>query len=134
MLAGSLHMPLSAEGLRYVGRISDEEKWDALSGALAVVVPSRWESLSLLALEAFSQGTPIVANRASEVLQGQVKRSGAGALYADRDSFTAAVREVAKRRAQLGRSGQAFAARHTWDKVLGAYREEIARILEDVKQ
>jgi glycosyltransferase involved in cell wall biosynthesis len=131
VLAGALHMALGGERLRYVGRISDEDKWDALAGALAVVIPSRWESLSLLALEAFAQGTPIVANGESEVLRGQVRRSRAGELYTDSASFAAAVNRVAKRRAQLGRSGRAFAAKHSWDKVLNAYREEIARIVED---
>jgi glycosyltransferase involved in cell wall biosynthesis len=131
VLAGALHMRLEGEGVRYVGRISDQEKWDALAGALAAVIPSRWESLSLLALEAFSQGTPIIANGASDVLAGQIRRSRAGALYTDARSFEEAVRAVRERRAAFGQRGRDFAAKHTWEKVMNAYREEIEHIMRD---
>ena len=77
-----------------VGRIDEQSKWDALAGALAVVVPSRYESLSLLTLEAFAVGTPVIGNAASDVVVGQIQRSGGGVPFAldDDASFGEAVR------------------------------------------
>ena len=95
VLAGESSMAVAAEGVRVLGRIEEQEKWDGLSAAAAVVVPSAKESLSLLALEAFAVGTPVVGNAASAVVAGHLERSGAGAAYRDAESFAGAVAEVA---------------------------------------
>src|SRR5207247_8027008 len=44
--------------IRFAGLLSDRERLQALEAATVVVVPSPYESLSLLALEAFAVGTP----------------------------------------------------------------------------
>ncbi len=134
VLAGALHMTLEGEGVRYVGRIPDQEKYDALAGAAAVVVPSRYESLSLLALEGFAYGAPVIASGHSDVLRGQLERSGAGATYTDAESFHTAVAHVLRERATLSRKGKTFARRHTWEKVVGIYREELARIMKETRR
>lgn len=134
VLAGEAHMELSGEGVRYVGRISEQDKHDALAGALAVVVPSRFESLSLLTLEAFAQSTPVLVNGHSEVLRGQVERSGAGRAYEDLDSFITGLREVGEQRGPMGKRGLAYSKRHSWPKVVAAYQEEMDRILEEKRR
>ncbi|HYV44058.1 MAG TPA: glycosyltransferase family 4 protein, partial [Myxococcaceae bacterium] len=94
VLAGAASMRVGGERVHALGRISEQDKHDGLAGALAAVVPSRYESLSLLALEAFAQGTPVLANGASDVLAGQVRRSGAGRTYGGAESFAEGVREI----------------------------------------
>jgi glycosyltransferase involved in cell wall biosynthesis len=128
LLAGEASMRVSGKRVRHLGRISDEDKFDGIAGALAVVVPSRLESLSLLALEAFAQGTPVIGNQASDVLAGQIRRSGAGATFRDGASFSEAVNAAVAHRASWSKRGRAFAAKHSWEAVLGIYREEIRRI------
>ena len=82
-------MPLPEEPfIRFAGRLSDQERMHALEAATVVVVPSPYESLSLLALEAFAMGTPILANARSEVLVDHCLKSNAGLFYADRYEFT----------------------------------------------
>ena len=127
-------MDVSGEGVRYVGRIPEQDKHDALAGALAVAVPSRFESLSLLTLEAFAQSTPVLVNGHSEVLEGQVKRSGAGRTYKDLDSFITGLREVGEDRHALGKKGLAYAKKYSWSKVVAAYQEEMDRILEEKRR
>jgi glycosyltransferase involved in cell wall biosynthesis len=134
VLAGEAHMELDGEGVRYVGRISEQDKHDALAGALAVVVPSRFESLSLLTLEAFAQSTPVLVNGHSEVLRGQVERSGAGRAYESLDSFITGLREVGEQRAAMGKKGLAYAKRHSWPKVVAAFQEELDRIVEEKRR
>lgn len=134
VLAGDSNMDLSGEGVRYLGRIDEQDKHDALAGALAVVVPSRYESLSLLTLEAFAQSTPVLVNGRSEVLVGQVERSGAGRTYTDLESFIRGLREVGEERGPLGKKGLAYVKKQGWPQVVAAYREELERILEENRQ
>ncbi|MCA1649461.1 MAG: glycosyltransferase [Acidobacteria bacterium] len=89
VLMGVKLMPLPEEPfIRFAGRLSDQERLQALEAATVVVVPSPYESLSLLALESFAVGTPILANARSEVLVDHCHKSNAGLYYADRDEFT----------------------------------------------
>jgi glycosyltransferase involved in cell wall biosynthesis len=82
VLMGVKLMPLPEEPfLRFAGRLSDEERLQALEAATVVVVPSPYESLSLLALESFAVGTPILANARSEVLVDHCHNSNAGLYY-----------------------------------------------------
>ena len=111
-----------------LGRIEEQEKWDGLSAAAAVVVPSARESLSLLTLEAFAVGTPVIGNGASAVVAGHLERSGAGAAYGDAESFVGAVAEVAAHRGLLSRAARSYARRFSWAGVVEAYLEEMARV------
>lgn len=128
LLAGDASMPVSGVGIHALGRISERDKWDALAGAVAVVVPSTLESLSLLALEAFAVGTPVVGNGAGDVVRGQLERSGGGQAYRDVSSFRKAVNAVSRARAAFGKRGRAYARQHSWNNVVEAYREEMNRI------
>ena len=51
--------------IRFAGLLSDRERLQALEAATVVVCPSPYESLSLLALEALSVGTPCWPTRAA---------------------------------------------------------------------
>jgi glycosyltransferase involved in cell wall biosynthesis len=129
VLAGESSMAVEAEGVRVLGRIEEQEKWDGLSAAEAVVVPSAKESLSLLALEAFAVGTPVVGNAASAVVRGHLERSRAGAAYRDAASFAGAVTDAGSRREQLSVAARSYARQFSWARVVDAYREEMERLL-----
>ncbi|MBL8914667.1 MAG: glycosyltransferase, partial [Archangium sp.] len=120
---------LKPHGTRVVslGRIDEESKWDALSAALAVVVPSRYESLSLVTIEAFAVGTPVIGNAASDVVRGQIERSKGGVPFTLEDdaSFRDAVQTVGAKRDAFSKSAKKYAARYDWDAVVEAYLEEI---------
>jgi len=127
VLAGGGALDLGGgERVRVLGRISEEDKWNGLAGAMAAVAPSRFESLSLLALEAFAVGTPLLANADSSVLAGHVARSGAGATWHSSESYVEAVRALGG--AQLRDQALKYAGAFRWPKVVAAFREEIQRI------
>src|SRR4029078_1779831 len=93
VLMGLNLMPLPEEPfIRFAGRLSDQERLQALEASTVVTVPSPYERLSLLALEAFAVGTPILANVRREVLVDHCLRSNAGLFYADRDEFVEALK------------------------------------------
>jgi len=103
------------------GMLGEQERWDALAGAAAVVVPSFHESLSLLALEAWAVGRPVLANAASPVLAGQVRRSGGGTGYRGAAELATAAADLLadpEAAAALGRAGQRYvAATYRWQVV-----------------
>ena len=133
VLMGVKLMPLPEEPfIRFAGRLSDQERVQALEAATIVVVPSPYESLSLLALESFAVGTPILANARSEVLVDHCRKSNAGLYYADRDEFTEALKLLVadhRLRAVLGRNGREYVRRnYRWDVIISKYERIFARL------
>ena len=129
VLAGGGTLELEGERVRTLGRISEEDKWNGLAGAMAAVAPSRFESLSLLALEAFAVGTPLLANADSSVLAGHVERSGAGATWHSTASYLEAVQKLGEQ--PLREKALSYSRAFRWPKVVAAFRAEIARIQKD---
>jgi glycosyltransferase involved in cell wall biosynthesis len=111
--------------IRFAGLLSERERLEALEAATVVSVPSPYESLSLLALEAFAVGTPILANARSEVLVEHCIRSNAGLYYADRDEFVEGLNLLladAPLRAAMGRNGREYVTHnYRWDVILAKY-------------
>ena len=77
--------------VEFLGFVSEERKLALMAGALAFVQPSRYESFSIVALEAMAQGTPIVVNGQCGPLVEHVVASGSGSAYRDRGEFDAAI-------------------------------------------
>ena len=118
--------------IRFAGLLSDRERMQALAAATVVVVPSPFESLSLLALEAFAVGTPVLVNARSDVLVEHCLSSNAGLFYADRDEFVECLRLLigdARLRAALGRNGRDYVRKnYRWDVVLAKYERTFTKI------
>lgn len=133
VLMGAKLMPLPEEPfVRFAGLLSERERLQALEAATVVIVPSPYESLSLLALEAFAVGTPILANARSEVLVEHCLQSHAGLFYADRDEFVECLNLLMadeRLRAAMGANGREYIRRnYRWDVILGKYERMIARL------
>ena len=54
---------------------------------MLLIMPSYFESLSMVALEAWAMGKPVLANGRCDVLKGQCIRSGAGLYYETYEEF-----------------------------------------------
>jgi glycosyltransferase involved in cell wall biosynthesis len=133
VLMGVKLMPLPEEPfIHFAGRLPDNERLQALEAATVVVVPSPYESLSLLALEAFAMGTPILANARSEVLVDHCQKSNAGLYYADRDEFVEGLKLLvadARLRAAMGRNGRAYVRKnYRWDVIIAKYEKMFTKL------
>jgi glycosyltransferase involved in cell wall biosynthesis len=117
VLAGTLRMEVPQRGdVVALGRISDAEKYAALAAADALVLPSRFESLGIVLLEAWQVGTPVLVRADNPVTAGQVARSGGGATYRDADGFGDALDRVTAARAPLGAAGREWVERESsWE-------------------
>ena len=126
VLAGKAAMPVPEHPrIHALGFVSDAEKVALLRGCQGLVMPSRYESLSLVLLEAWQLGAPVLANGRCKVLRGQCERAGGGLAYDGYEEFAAAAEallESSELRSQLGRQGGAYVAReYGWETVIARF-------------
>jgi glycosyltransferase involved in cell wall biosynthesis len=118
--------------IRHLGYVGDRDKFDAIAASAALIMPSYYESLSMVALEAWALGRPVLANAHCDVLAGQCRRSNAGLYYANALEFSAALDRLLADRAlasALGRNGRTYYQRHyDWAVIERKYLEMFARL------
>ena len=111
--------------VKRLGWVSEREKFDALAAATVVVIPSWYESLSIVALEAWRLGVPVLVNGGCAVLRGQCLRSGGGIWHEGYPEFREALTMLlddADLRHRLGAAGRAFVERqYAWDVIESKY-------------
>jgi len=107
---GPLKLP-SRPWLVDLGFVNEEVKRDVLAGGMALVNLSRNESLSIVALEAWALGVPVIVDAACAVLVDQVKKAQGGVCVRSTKEFVEAVNEWRKKSViavRLGQAGKQF--------------------------
>jgi glycosyltransferase involved in cell wall biosynthesis len=136
ILIGSRVMPVPAHPrIRYAGVLSDQDKFDGIAAADVLIMPSQYESLSMVALEAWALGRPVLANGKCDVLRGQVVRSNGGLYYEDFDEFSEslyALEAAGPIAGPFGRNGREFFRKHyTWPVIERKYLDMFDRLTRD---
>lgn len=115
--------------IKVVGFVTEKEKYAAIAGARALVMPSEYESLSLVVLEAMALGVPVVVNRACAVLESHCKKSLAGISYSNYKQFERAMEQMLE--AGIGYRNMQTAGRryvkqnYSWTKTVEQYKKLI---------
>lgn len=127
VLMGRPHIPLPDDPhIVPIGFVSDEEKFDALKAASLVVLPSYFESLSIMILESWLVETPVLVNGRSVVLRQQARYSNGGLYYTSYKEFETALDILLASpylRQTLGRQGRNFVLeRYHGPNILAQYR------------
>jgi glycosyltransferase involved in cell wall biosynthesis len=121
--------------IRHLGFLDDVDKFDAMAAAEVLIMPSYFESLSMVALEAWALGRPVLANGKCDVLRGQSIRSNAGLYYDGAMEFTETLRTIEQNRwlsASLGRNGrQFFREQYDWPVIERKYLEMLDRLSKE---
>ena len=133
VLIGTPVLPIpSHPHIRHLGYVTDADKFDVIAAAEALVMPSPFESLSMVALEAWALGRPVLANGRCDVLVGQCQRSNAGLYYQNGLEFEALLETLLDERAlaaEMGQNGRRFYQRHyAWEVVEGKYLAMFQRL------
>ena len=121
--------------IRHLGFLDDQDKFDALAASDLLLMPSYYESLSMVALEAWALGKPVLANGKCEVLRGQCVRSQAGLYYETQAEFVETLRAISESRglnAAFSANGRRFFQRHyAWPVIEQKYLDILARLREE---
>jgi glycosyltransferase involved in cell wall biosynthesis len=111
----------------HLGGVDDREKYQALDACSMLVVPSRYESLCMVVLEAWGRNRPVLVNGRCPVLEGQVRRADGGLSYRSFEEFSHSLNLLLEQPGlgrSLGRQGNAYyLANYTWERVMGQYEQ-----------
>ena len=111
--------------IHHLGYLSDQDKFDALAAADLLIMPSYFESLSMVALEAWALGRPVLANGRCDVLKGQCIRSNAGLYYESYEEFAETLYSLESNgplHARLGVNGRDYFTRnYAWPVIERKY-------------
>ena len=136
VLIGHTLLPIpSHPSIRHLGFVDESDKYDALAAADLLIMPSYFESLSMVALEAWALGKPVLVNGKCDVLKGQCLRSNAGLFYENYAEFAETLRAIETNRwlaSSLGRNGrQYFKDHYDWPVVVRKYLEMFERLSKE---
>jgi len=136
ILIGSSQLEIPAHPrIRHLGFLPDEDKFDALAAADVLVMPSPYESLSMVVLEAWALGKPVLVNERCDVLHGQCRRSRGGLFYANADEFAQALYMLdgtGPAGVILGRQGREYFNQHyAWPVIERKYRDMFDRLTRE---
>ncbi len=107
-----------------LGFVDEQTKWDALAACELLVMPSPYESLSIVLLEAWTLGKPVLVNGHCEVLVGQCRRANGGLWYENFGEFAIGLRTLQDDALSqcLGAQGKQFVEQqYTWPRIESCY-------------
>ncbi|TQS92814.1 glycosyltransferase family 1 protein [Arthrobacter sp. TS-15] len=125
-----------SDRVRMLGWLSGDKKFQALSHARLLVVPSRHETFGLVAIDALAAGTPVIAFDIPCLKE--IVPPGTGWIVEAFD-VKALGEEIARRYSQAGlahvaEQGRKFAAGYNWDALAGMQARTYHSALADLNE
>ncbi len=135
VLAGHPVIPIpQSPDVLHVGAVDEAQKFDALAAAALLVMPSFYESLSMVLLEAWALSKPVLVNAHCDVLRGQVERSNGGLHYGDAAQFVESLSLLladGRLRRACGDAGHRYYAdNYRWPVIEAKYQEILQELAE----
>ena len=120
-----VHQPPQHRDIVVTGAVDEYTKWGLLRGATACVSPSAFESFSIVLIESWNAGVPVLVNGRCSVTREHVQRSGGGLAYENYWEFEVALDTLSgstRHRSRLAERGAAYVdAHYRWDHVMARY-------------
>jgi glycosyltransferase involved in cell wall biosynthesis len=122
------------DAVRFLGRVSGEDLRRYYEHALALIVPSVcFETFGIIIIEAFRQGTPVIARRIGPFPE-LIERSGGGLLFDRSDELQGALDRFEAEpglRPRLARAGREAFAEHWSERVVvPRYLDVVRRVAQ----
>ena len=112
-----------------LGFVDEDVKTAIMINARALVLHSRYESLSMVVLESMMLGRPILVTARSEVLKGHCERSNAGLSFERYEEYEKALTTLMTDQSKyqnMSEKGRDYVRKnYSWDNILQAYRQII---------
>lgn len=131
LLGESVVPPEPHDDVLLICDADDDTRDAAVSGAVALVHPSPFESFAMVVTEAWARGTPVIAFAGNDVLRGHVERSGGGLLVSNGAELGAAAELLTAdhdARRSLGAAGRQYVEAHyAWPTVIERWERALQR-------
>jgi len=115
-----------------LGFVSEQDKYNCIMASELLVMPSRFESLSMVLFEAWHCNRPVLVNGNCEVLKGQCIRSNGGLWYFNFEEFKECLMFLLnddQMRQTLGSHGKRFTIEsYSWSVIERKYCEMFERL------
>ena len=124
--------------IKFLGFVSEEEKFSLLAGCQFLINPSQFESLSMIIMEAWLLEKAVLVNGRCQVLKGQCLRSNGGLWYTNYEEFEAMINWLLKHpqaRTIMGQNGKKYVqANYSWKIIEAKFLNFIPKILRQNQQ
>lgn len=130
VLIGNLYrgIPVS-DRIMYLGFVDEHVKFNLIKQSLLLFQPSRFESLSIVVLEAFAMEKPVLVHQDCEVMKDHVDISEGGFYYKSYASFKDAVNQLSDNislNKAMGKSGKAYVDKnYTSESIIAKFQQVI---------
>ena len=119
-----------------LGFVSDEMKFKVMQEAKALLLFSRFESLSMVVLESMTMGRPVIVNGKCEVLKGHCIRSNAGLYFDNYPEFAGCLNYLLSHEEvyeAMRLNGKKYVAEnYQWDVIVNRIKQLISGIEGDI--
>lgn len=117
----------------FTGFVSEQQKYQLLKNCKSLIIPSKFESLSLVTLEAMMHKKIVIANKECDVLKKHIEDSSAGFSYSDFESFQKTINSLltltTNEKEIMVENGYRYVTEnYTWKKILQKFDKAIKQI------
>lgn len=134
---GAVRCPKNKD-IIFTGFVTEQEKFDCISGALLTVAPSKYESLCIAVLESFACGVPILANGKCSILKAHCQDGKNGVSYDSKDEFMIRLDHMVKNESKRNNMGIAakkyLEENYTWKITTDKINHMIQNIIQNERQ
>lgn len=138
VMIGNLPAPIPPGGEEHIidlGFVPLQDKYDAYAAAELLVQPSLMESFSLVIMESWLAGRPVMVHSGCAVTRDHVEASGGGLHFADYPHFAEGLNLLLARPElcrRMGEAGRRYVLdNYSWPVVTRRYRELIQRLWDE---
>ena len=118
-----------------LGFINETEKFNCIAGAKIMLLPSLYESLSLVVLESMALGTPVIVNGKCEVSKGHCIKSNAGLYYSNFHEFKGCIDYMLTNKTMydiMSKNARDYVENNcSWDIVTDKFIDTVNKVLEN---
>ena len=127
VLMGKTTMEIpKSEDVKYLGFVSEEDKYAGMKGAEIICLPSKYESFSISLLEGMSYGIPGLVNGNCPVLKQHMQLSDGGIAYTNYEEFSNGLNKLLEERKQFGKNAAEYVKKqYFWEEICKKFEDFI---------
>lgn len=123
------------EDVMDLGFVDAQDKYDAYAAATVFCQPSPHESFSIVIMESWLAGRPVLVSGKCAVTKNFACESGGGLYFENYDEFRSVVEFLVKHpdeAARMGNAGREYVlANFSWDTIVKRYRSFLGQVMQN---